>query len=40
MDAKDAAREKIEQIRKPLVDLSHRIHAYPELGFKEEKACG
>src|SRR5271170_681509 len=40
MNAKDAAREKIEQSRKPLVDLSHRIHAHPELGFEEEKACG
>jgi len=40
MDAKDAAREKIEQIRKPLIHLSRRIHSYPELGFEEEKACG
>ena len=40
MNAKDAAREKIEQIRKPLIALSHRIHANPELGFQEEKACG
>jgi metal-dependent amidase/aminoacylase/carboxypeptidase family protein len=40
MNAKDAAREKIQQSRKPLVDLSHRIHAHPELGFEEEKACG
>src|SRR5450755_777679 len=38
MNSKDAAREKIEQIRKPLIDLSHRIHAHPELGFEEEKA--
>lgn len=34
MNAKDAAREKIEQSRKPLIDLSHRIHATPELGFE------
>jgi amidohydrolase len=40
MDARDAAREKIEQSRKQLIDLSHRIHAYPELGFEEERACG
>jgi metal-dependent amidase/aminoacylase/carboxypeptidase family protein len=40
MNARDAARERIEQSRKPLVDLSHRIHAHPELGFEEEKACG
>jgi amidohydrolase len=40
MDARNAAREKIEQSRKQLVDLSHRIHAHPELGFEEEQACG
>lgn len=40
MDAKEAAREKIDQIHKPLLDLSGRIHAHPELGFEEEKACG
>ena len=40
MDSKNAAREKIEQSRKSLVHLSHRIHANPELGFEEEKACG
>lgn len=40
MNAKDAARERIEQSSKSLVDLSHRIHAHPELGFEEEKACG
>jgi amidohydrolase len=40
MDTKNATREKVEQSRKPLVDLSHRIHAHPELGFEEEKACG
>ncbi len=39
MNPKDAARETIEQNHKSLVDLSHRIHAYPELGFEEEKAC-
>jgi amidohydrolase len=39
MDARDAARERIEHTRKALVDLSHRVHANPELGFEEEKAC-
>jgi amidohydrolase len=39
MDAKDAARARLEQDRKTLVALSHRIHAEPELAFEEEKAC-
>ena len=42
-DAKDAAREAVEKNREALVDLSHRIHANPELGFEEERAapgCG
>jgi amidohydrolase len=37
-DAKSGAREQIEQLRGPLVALSHRIHAHPELGFEEERA--
>ena len=37
-DAKEAARERVEQARDELVDLSHRIHANPELGFEEEQA--
>jgi amidohydrolase len=39
-DAKEAARARVEQAREELVALSHRIHAYPELGFEEERACG
>jgi amidohydrolase len=39
-DAKRAARERVEQARDELVALSHRIHAHPELGFEEERACG
>lgn len=39
MDARTAARERLDQVRDHLVDLSHRIHANPELGFHEEKAC-
>ena len=35
VDPKTAARERIEASREALVDLSHRIHATPELGFAE-----
>ncbi len=37
-NAKQGARERVSQLRDPLIDLSHRIHAHPELGFEEEKA--
>jgi amidohydrolase len=40
MNIKDVARGQIEKVRQPLIELSHRIHAHPELGFEEEKACG
>ena len=40
MDSKQAAREQLSQARTSLLDLSHRIHAHPELGFEEEQACG
>jgi amidohydrolase len=36
--AKAGARERLESARSSLVDLSHRIHAKPELGFEEEHA--
>lgn len=36
--AKQGARERVNELRDPLVDLSHRIHSNPELGFQEEKA--
>ncbi len=39
MDAKAGARERFDAIRDSLIDLSHRIHADPELGFEEEHAC-
>jgi len=39
MDAKSAARQAIEGARSALVDLSHRIHARPEMGFEEEHAA-
>jgi amidohydrolase len=38
MDAKSAARECFESARDGLIELSHRIHAHPELGFEEEQA--
>jgi metal-dependent amidase/aminoacylase/carboxypeptidase family protein len=40
MDAKSGAREKFKTIQQDILALSHRIHAHPELGFEEEKACG
>lgn len=40
MDTKTAAREVIESARSKLIELSHRIHAHPELGFEEERAAG
>jgi len=38
MDAKDAAKARIDEIHDSLIDLSHRIHANPEIGFEEEKS--
>ncbi|MEJ2007949.1 MAG: M20 family metallopeptidase [Acidobacteriota bacterium] len=38
MDPKSAARESFESAHDGLIELSHRIHAHPELGFEEEKA--
>lgn len=38
MQAKAAARERLLAVEHDLVDLSHRIHAHPELGFEEEHA--
>jgi amidohydrolase len=38
MEAKAAARERFENERESLIELSHRIHAHPEIGFEEEKA--
>ena len=35
MDPKAAARSRIEASRDALIDLSHRIHATPEIGFEE-----
>jgi hypothetical protein len=38
MDTKLAAQERFESAREGLIELSHRIHAHPELGFEEEKS--
>jgi amidohydrolase len=39
MDAKSGARERFESAREGLIELSHLIHAHPEVGFEEERAC-
>jgi len=38
MDAKAGVRERLEVARDELVDISHRIHGSPELGYEEVKA--
>lgn len=38
MHPKDAARDAIEAAREALIELSHRIHANPELRFEEHRA--
>jgi metal-dependent amidase/aminoacylase/carboxypeptidase family protein len=38
MDAKAATRERMLAERDGLIDLSHRIHAHPEVAFEEERA--
>lgn len=40
MDVKSGAKERLQEIGTQLLDLSHRIHASPELGFEEERSCG
>lgn len=37
MDAKQGARERLDAERAALVELSHRIHASPEIAYEEEK---
>ena len=36
---KETARARVEAARDSLLDLSHRIHAEPELGYEEERAA-
>lgn len=37
--AKSGAQERLRSAQAKIVALSHRVHANPELGFEEEKAC-
>lgn len=37
--AKSGAQEQLRSAQAKIVALSHRVHANPELGFEEEKAC-
>lgn len=37
--AKSGAQEQLRSAQGKIVALSHRVHANPELGFEEEKAC-
>jgi amidohydrolase len=37
--ARDAARGRIDKARDDLIDLSHRIHAHPEVKFEEAQAA-
>lgn len=39
-DLKAIARERIERAQPELIELSHRIHANPEMGYQETKASG
>jgi amidohydrolase len=39
LDAKAGAMEALRSVQAELVDLSHRIHANPELGYEEERAA-
>jgi amidohydrolase len=38
VDTKAVAKDTVDSNRDALIDLSHRIHANPELGFEEEQA--
>jgi amidohydrolase len=40
MDAKAIAQTRITEARGSLIDLSHRIHAKPEIAFQEREASG
>src|SRR3954471_9320039 len=38
MEAKDAAKAEVDRARDALIELSHTIHAHPELAFEEERS--
>jgi len=38
MDPKAGAQQRFDELRDRIIELSHRIHAHPELGFEEEHA--
>ena len=38
MGAKEAVKTKVDEIHDSLIDLSHRIHWNPEIGYQEEKS--
>ncbi len=40
MDAKAGAQERFRAVQDRLIEVSHRIHAHPELGYEEERAAG
>ena len=39
MDAKQATQQQIKHDQERLIALSHRLHAHPEIGWEEERAC-
>src|SRR5207247_1198690 len=39
-ELKQQARDAVDRVRDGLVELSHRIHAKPELGYEEHEAAG
>ena len=39
ISAKSGAHERLRSAQEKIISLSHRVHANPELGFEEEKAC-
>jgi amidohydrolase len=38
MNAKAGAQDKFREVESTVVELSHRIHSHPEVGFEEEQA--
>jgi amidohydrolase len=38
-DTKEAARAAFDRVETDLAELSHRIHAHPEIKWEEERAC-